>query len=136
MKKLLIVFFLLVSVGVFAQPSMGPAFGERHFNRSFGMIGMFYSIQPQSFSGTLEIKDGFIYVRVGERLYQLLLPKREGLTIDTVPGKGTVKLDVIGHVVVVSPFNQIYVLEMWLDGVEQLFLWQMPMLIFPDFLKS
>lgn len=128
MKKVFVLFFLLMGAMLFAQPVQGP------YLPSFG-LGLFYSVQPSNFSGTMEIKDGYTFIRTEDRLYQLMIPKREGLIFDTVAGEGNIKLDVLGYVML-TPFNQIYVLELKIDGVDQFFLRSWPILFFPDFMKS
>lgn len=116
-KVVMFVFALFVTGVVFAQPFFGPAFDN--FTLPPGKdLGFVYPILPANFSGVMELKDGYTYLRSGDRLYKLTLPKIEGLVLDTAPGTGTVKMDVLGYIIPKPPLAvlDIYVVDLWVDG--------------------
>jgi len=98
MKKVLLALILMCMVGaMYAQTND---------------IFLYPTIQPSHYSGVLEYRDGYTRVRIDDRSYQLLLPKKDGLVLDVVT---TTKVDVYGWLLA-SPKLQIVVDKMYVDG--------------------
>jgi len=111
MKKLFLVLVVLslFTLGASAQMTYGPhmpMFGIGHL-----------SSKPVVLNGTLEVKDGFQFVRVdGGDLYALILPRLLGLTFDTprIPYAPT-KVVIQGYVIANS---SVVVMDMVVNGIE------------------
>lgn len=118
MKKLSIFLgFLILCVSSFAQPMFGPNYkGDFKVYPKDPLLVDSLTFQAPIFKweGTLEFHHGLYFMRINDQLFYLILPKKEGLTIDTVSGKGP-KVEVWGYRYL-SPTNQIIVQYMMIDG--------------------
>lgn len=114
MKKLLsvLIICLMIGAGLSAQ-MLGPM---RH--NMPGSMPQFASCL-YSWSGTLEYRDGYSYLRDKDNLVYLLvgIPKKEGLTLDTC--KSMIQVQVWGSRIPTLK-NEILVENMSINGVEQL----------------
>ena len=120
MKKYIFMFFLFsLTAAVFAQsyyiPNWNQPFRTIH-QRGQGPLKETISIYPTSFKfeGTIEYKDGYTYLRSNKAVILLILPKKEGLTLDTQEGKG-VKAEVWGYLLP-TPRYAMIVHVMYIDG--------------------
>jgi len=131
MKKYIFMFFLVIlTITACAQ-----SYHEPNWNSSYSPIGNSsygfmrnntlqggssmretMSIYPRSFrfEGTIEYKNGYTYLRVNEAVMLLIIPKKEGLTLDTQEGKG-VKAEVWGYLLP-TPRYALIVHVMYIDG--------------------
>lgn len=104
MKKIFVIIALASSLSIQAQKIdriFGPAFAtdkNGFFTYGIHNYGKYF-VEPKTFSGTIEYKSGFQYLRTDKGdLYLLNFPKFGGLTLDTNPYSGTSKVKITGFV--------------------------------------
>ena len=118
MKKFVIVVTLLVlCFSSFAQPMFGPNYKgdfKVYPKDPLFVDSLMFQAPIFKWEGTLEFHHGLYFMRIEDQLFYLILPKKEGLTIDSVAGKGP-KVEVWGYRYL-SPANQIIVQYMMIDG--------------------
>lgn len=113
----------IILIGLFLIVTSFTIISQSYYNSIFNK-------SMTNFSGTLEVKDGFTYLRTENDFYKLNVPKHEKFTINTVPDHGTLKLNILGKIMD-SPINQIYIYKINISGyslysIDQLFFLLMP----------